>query len=133
MGRIGVILEVGNDTEGGEDIARVKVDLGGNDVRWAPLYGPPGNASKPVAGDYVALVGHPGGSGVTAVAFAAGDIETQSENGEQYIEGRDSDGAPVSVIHMKNDGTIRMENDNGYIELAPNGQVNINGNFTVDA
>lgn len=67
------------------------------------------------------------------MAFAAGDVETQSENGEQYLEGRDSDGASVSVLRMKNDGTIRMENNNGFIELAPNGQIDVNGNFTVDA
>ena len=35
-------------------------------------------------------------------------------------------------IFFGDDGNIRVENDNGYIELAENGQVNVNGNFTVD-
>ena len=124
--------------------------MGGKNTKWASLFGAPGDQSKPVAGDYAALIEHPGGSRVTAVAFASPDIETVGQNGERYFVGRDSDGVPVSTFHMKNDGDIilrnekgtftlksdgkfRFENDGGYIELASNGKCDINGNFTVDA
>ena len=132
MGRIGFVLSVSSNTEGGEDIPVCKVDLGGKDIRTVPLFNSTGIDARPRAGDYVALVEHPGGNGYAAVAFSDPGNASISGDGEVRITARNSGGTDTVEIYLKADGSVRIENERGFIALAANGRVTINDNFTVD-
>lgn len=132
MGRIGFVLSVSSDTEGGEDIPICKVDMGGKDIRAVPLFNASGVDARPRAGDYVSLMAHPGGSGYAAVAFADPGNTSKAGPGEVRFVARDSNGADIAEVYLKTDGSILIENGSGSIELAADGRVTINDNFTVD-
>jgi hypothetical protein len=129
MGRIGEVLSFARVDDDGI-VGRVVVDLGGGDKVEADIYGDSGSENPPVAGDYAAVVTDPSTGGWTAVGFLGATGTAGS--GERVTWGRDADGVIVSTITQKADGTVRMENDNGYFELKPDGQVDVNGNLTVD-
>lgn len=62
------------------------------------------------------------------IAIASDDnIEPITNPGEKRIYSTDSDGNLKASIYLKDDGSIREENDNGYHELKANGDVDING------
>lgn len=132
MGRLAVVKAVEANIEGGEDIPICKVDLGGGDIRRVPLLLPPNTDARPRPGDYAALISNPGSNHYTAIAFGDQDNTSESGNGEWRAYSRDGGGAVVAEIFLKTDGSIRIENGGGFIELGASGQVNINGNFTVD-
>lgn len=67
------------------------------------------------------------------IAIGADDgIEPETAAGEfQFYSS--AGGAKKAKIHLFADGKIRIENDaGGYIEMSSGGDVDINGNFTVD-
>jgi hypothetical protein len=132
MGRVAVVLDIETNTDDGENLDDAKIDLGGGDVVSATIYGLPGDGSKPLPDDYAVTTSVPGDSKVAVVGYADAANTSPADNGEVYRYSRNSSGSVVAWIRLYSDGRIRVENDNGYILLAANGQVNINGNFTVD-
>lgn len=140
MGRIAVVLSIEENTEDGATLDEAKIDLGGGDTVSAVVYSAPGDGSKPLPDDEAATVSIPGDSGQAVVGFADTDNSNVADDGEVYRYARDSSGAIVAWIRLYNDGrieldadaSIRIGNGSGYIFLAGTGQVDINGNFTVD-
>jgi len=132
MGRIAIVLDIEPNTDDGEDIRDIKVDLGGGDVRRVPMLNAPGVDSAPRIGDYVVLVSHPGDSGFIAVAYDDSAVESQAESGEIRVYSRDSGSAVVAEIWIKSDGSISVQNGSGYVKLEPSGRVDVNGNLRVE-
>jgi hypothetical protein len=132
VGRIAFVVSFETNTDGGENIDDVKVDVGGGEVLLASHFTPPGVDARPLAGDYVATTSYPGGSEEAAVAYADADNEGAAGEGEVRLYSRDSTGAVVAAVHCKADGSIRIDNDAGYIELQAGGMVDVNGNLEVD-
>lgn len=132
MGRIAVVLRVDDNDDLNEKIRDIQIDVGGGELLTVPLLAPSGIDVSPLPGDYAATVDYPGDSGEVAVAFGDPDNSPKSAIGEIRIYGRDSEGVVKCELWLKNDGSIRAENENGFFELGTNGQVNINNNFSVD-
>lgn len=132
MGRTAIVVSVETNTEDGEDINDIKVDLGGGDVVTAPGYAPAGYDAKPLPEDYAVTTSVPGDSGQAVVGYADDPNESLAGDGEVRVYARDSSGAPVVWVWLYSDGRARIANDNGFIELAANGIVTVNNNLTVD-
>ncbi|MHC4648187.1 MAG: hypothetical protein ACYTBJ_22225 [Planctomycetota bacterium] len=132
MGRVGVVETFERTSDDGEEYTDVKADLGGGEIATPTQYGPPGDDSPPLAGDLVATTDIPGDAGGAAVGFADPVNPGKAEGGEKRLVGRDADGNEVCEVWLKGDGSIRMENEEGFVELGADGVVNINDNFTVD-
>ena len=99
------------------------------DVQGAQLMQPAGVDSCPVAGSMVILI--PCGS-AWKIAVAADDGLTPAvEQGEIKIYAQ-AGGRIVASVYCKLDGTITTANDAGTMSLLPSGQLDVNGNFTVD-
>jgi len=129
---IAKILSMSTNSEGGEHIVDCKVDPGGGNIKTIPLFATPGIDARPRPGDYAALVSHPGDSHASVVATADPDNECVAGDGEARLYARDGSGATIAWVYVKSDGSIRVENDNGFFELEPGGRVVINNNLTVD-
>lgn len=126
MGSITRILEIVENTDEGENILDLKVDIGGNDVILAPMMSSPGDDSKPLPEDYAACVSHLGGSNNTAVAYGDSNNKSAVENGEKRIYARNALGEIVAYIHLKNDGTISIWNDKAQASINADGELNYN-------
>lgn len=91
---------------------------------------PPGYEGIPIADDQGVVI-EVGGSGKTA--FIGVFPTSELEAGEARIYSRDGDGVIKAFVVCLVDGTIRLENENGFAELkGSDGQWNVNDNFTVD-
>ena len=132
MGRLGFVISVEPNTEDGEDVRDVKIDIGGGESLRVPLLTTPGIDAVPLPGDYVATISNPGDSGESAVAFADGSVDSLAQGGEIRLAGRKADHVVVSEVWIRGDGSVRVQNDNGFFELETGGRVNINGNLTVE-
>lgn len=148
MGRIGVVEKFEANTDEGEMVDVVTVDIGGGALISIPHAGVPGDDSPPLNGDYVVMVSHPGGVGEIAVAYADPTNPRGAAQGERKINARNAAGVIIASIWMKGDGSITavgpagefsiaadgsitLENSAGSISLAAGGAVDINGNLTV--
>ena len=125
MVKLGTIKEI----ETNEDQILAIVDLGNGDQKTCIIYGGAGSLGYPQAGDQCVCV-NVGGEFIVTAVFTA---DSTLENGNVLFFGRDSGGAQVSKITLKNDSSIKLENSAGFISIDDAGQVNINDNFTVDA
>lgn len=132
MGRIGIVTAFRRTEDGDAKIAEVDVDLGGNDIITADVYGDSGSDAPPVSGDYAAVMAGPGTGEWVAVAFTDTRRAGTGAQGERVTVARDADGVVVSTVTQAADGSARVENDNGYMELKADGQADINGHFTVE-
>ena len=106
-----------------------EVDFGSDDVEPIAIYGTTAGVNNyPLVGDQVAVSRSDEESFIVAV-FGGFD---GAANGDCIIYSRDTDGNQKASVAVYSDGSVRMANENGHIDLATNGQVNINDNFTVD-
>lgn len=132
MGLISIVLEVIRAVRDGANVTDVKADSGTGASVLAELYGASGDDSPPLPGDSVALLDSPGAGRMNVVGSADTTNEGVAEPGEVRRYARDADGAIVATIWMQGDGTIWISNANGgVIEMAPSGDVTING-VTID-
>lgn len=135
MGRIARILSFLQTERNGAKQSDVKVDRGGDDNRTAIHFTDPGDDSQPLTTDYV-LVVNVGPTGSDAVAGYLDPVSApKSSPGDKRIYARDSSGATVVELWLKNDGTAILSNDNGSLELTPGGGVkgtNSNGSFELE-
>jgi hypothetical protein len=106
-------------------------DPGYPDSNDAEVYGPSGDDSPPLPEDFALLVETPGAGRQNVAGYMDTRNEGVAEPGEVRRYARDPDGVVVATIWMKGDGTITIVNDNGSIEMAPSGDVTING-VTID-
>ena len=131
MGRLAVVLAYETNTEDGEKIDDVRIDLGGDAIR-SPSFAPAGYDARALSGDYALTTSHPGDSRQAVVAYADSDNAHLASDGEVRIYSRNAGGTPLVWIWLKDDGVVRIENGSGYIELGAGGTMDVNGNFTVD-
>lgn len=110
----------------------VKSDLGGRTIT-ATHFADPGDDSRPLPTDFVALSSAPGAGVKQAVGYLDPKTEPAAGPGEKRIYSRSGPGTVAAVVWLKNDGTVVIENAaGGTIEMASSGDVTING-VTIDA
>jgi len=108
------------------------VDPGGGLNLSADHFSAPGDDSRPLPDDYVALVETQRTGGVAAVGYMDPKSEQKAEAGEKRIYARDASGAAVVELWLKADSSAVLSNALGLIELKADGSVSING-VTIDA
>ena len=130
--RIGTVnsSEIGPNRDGDDNVRLLKVEITSPDdeqtVEWIQAAG----IDFTPAVDTAVVVDDLGQA--WKIAYAADDgIEPETAEGEYQIYSY-ANGVKKAKIWLYNDGKIRIENDNGYAELSAAGQLNVNGNFTVD-
>lgn len=128
MGLRGIIASVVRVVRGATTVSEVRVDSGGSINATGEQYGPPGDDSQPLPGD-VALLQRAEGTtgGYDTVGYIDPDNAPQSDPGERRLYARDTTGAIVATVWLKNDGTVLVENAAGSMELLPDGRVDANG------
>jgi hypothetical protein len=108
------------------NVSDAKVNTGGGPNITAEHFSTPGDDSHPLPGDFVLLVQVQ----QTGRSAAAGYLDPLNEQtagpGERRIYSRDSAGATVSTIWLKNTGDVLIDNGAGSIELQASGDVVIN-------
>lgn len=132
MGLISVVKQFARVTLDGAFRALITHDPGNLASTDAEYYGPSGDDSPPLPEDFVLLVESEGAGRQNAAGIMDTRNEGTAEPGEVRRYARDPDGAIVATIWLKGDGTIAISNDGGTIEMAPSGDVTING-VVIDA
>lgn len=127
MGRISQILSFVRTTRRSVNVSDVTCDSGGGDNKTAEHFAPVGDDSHPLIGDYVATTTAAGTGRKTALGYFDPKLEPKSDPGEKRIYARDSGGAEVCEVWLKNTGAVSISNANGFILLQADGNVNING------
>jgi hypothetical protein len=110
----------------------VVFDPGGTNNATARHYAPAGVDSLPLDGDFMAL-----GESGRADEYCAGYADTRNASkvaqGECRLYARSLAGDVVFEIWLKGDGSLRVGNGVGSIDMAADGKVTINGvTFDVD-
>lgn len=131
MGLISIVKQFARAVVDGAFKVGITHDPGSGDSNDAEAYGPSGDDSPPLPEDFALLVDTPGSGRQNAVGYMDTRNEGVAEAGEKRTYARDANGELVATIWMKGDGTIFISNGNGTIEMAPSGDVTING-VTID-
>lgn len=95
------------------------------DVQSVELMNQTGEDNNPPDGSRVTIIDI--GQAFKLAIASDDNIEPITEPGEKRIYSTDSDGNLKASFYLKNDGSVTLENDNGFIELKANGDVDING------
>jgi hypothetical protein len=127
MGLISIVRQFARTVVEGAYRTYVTHDPGYPDTNEAYVFGPSGEDSPPLPEDSVYLGDSPGAGRENALGYMDTRNEGVAEPGEKRMYARDPDGAIVATIWMQGDGTIFLSNGNGSIEMAPSGDVTING------
>ena len=127
MARIAKLLSFIRTIRNGANVSDVKIDPGGNPNITAEHFAPAGDDAYPLPTDYVITVQIPRGGGEVVVGYLDPLNTPAAQPGDKRIYGRDSVGAPIVELWLKNDGTAILSNDNGSLTLQPSGQFLING------
>ena len=126
MGELAKLLSFVRRVRRGANVSDAKVDTGGGPNITAEHFSTPGDDSRPLPGDFVLLVQVQ----QTGRSAAAGYLDPLNEQtagpGERRLYARDSAGAVVSTIWLKNTGDVLIDNGAGSIELQAGGDVVIN-------
>jgi len=105
----------------------VKVDRGSGDNVTAQHFGPSGDDSPPLPGDYAVLSNATGTGRQSAVGYRDAKNAGQAAPGEKRVYARDSSGAVIAQIWATGAGEVSVFNNNGAFTLEPSGDVVING------
>ncbi|WNO24212.1 putative baseplate assembly protein [Acinetobacter phage Scuro] len=105
----------------------VKVDRGSGDNVTAQHFGPSGDDSPPLAGDYAVLSNAAGTGRQSAVGYRDAKNAGEAAPGEKRLYARNSSGVVMATIWATGAGEISIFNNNGAFTLEPNGDVVING------
>lgn len=126
--RTGIVIAVETVEEDGAKLTIIHADTGGGDATRALLNRDPGDDSRPLPGDSVALVGAPGKGAEQVVGIADTANDAVAGAGEKRIYSRSGGGDVEAEIWLKADGSIVVTNKSGgSIRLEPSGSVDING------
>lgn len=105
----------------------VKVDRGSGDNVTSQHFGPSGDDSPPLPGDYAVLSNAAGTGRQSAVGYRDAKNDGEAAPGEKRIYARDASGAVIATVWINNAGEVSIFNNNGAFTLEPNGDVVING------
>lgn len=128
MGRVAIVLsfERGEDQDGAPK-SEIKCDPGGGANITAAHFAPPGCDAPPLPADMVALEQSTGAGLEQASGYQDPMNAGKALPGEHRLYARDDDGNVVCEFHLKGTGSLRLENGKGFIDLAADGVVDING------
>ena len=89
----------------------VKLGRGSGAGSTADHYGPAGDDSPPLPGDYAHTSTGPGAGQEQVVGYHDAKNAGEALPGEKRLYCRDEDGAIVATMWMRRDGTIRIQTD----------------------
>jgi len=123
VGRIGRVLSSVFSIKRKASVTRIKSDTGAGATKLNDLYGPSGDDSRPLPGDfcYLAVTEKQGGYAITG--FLDPKSEQKAGPGEKRLYARGEDGAAVIEFWLKNDGSAVLTNAEGEISLAADGAI----------
>ena len=128
MGRIAKLISFFRSDKNGLSISEAIINPGGDANITTEHFSDIGDDSHPLEGDYVIAVDIPGTGRMSAVGYYDQVNKPKAMPGEKRIYARkENTGVQVSEVWLQNDGSIRISNDNGNIEMKPNGDINLNG------
>jgi hypothetical protein len=123
VGRIGKVLSWTVKALTGD----VRHDVGGGSVHNSQLFSDSGTDAPPLPEDYVYAGETQSRNRSAVVGSVDGRNASEAVPGERRTYARDTAGTIAVTLHMKADGSARLFNENGYIELKANGEVEANG------
>jgi hypothetical protein len=123
MGRIGKVLSWTVKALTGD----VRHDVGGGSVHNSQLFSDSGTDAPPMPADYVYAGETQSRNRSAVVGSVDGKNASEAVPGERRTYARDTAGTIVVTLHMKADGSARLFNGIGYIELKADGEVEANG------
>jgi hypothetical protein len=128
MNKIAEVKQFEHGTNG----PQVTVDHGGGANKTAEHFGPAGEDSQPLPGDF-ASVGDARGSGREVVhGYADSKNQSKAKPGEVRRYARDLQGNVVSELWLKNDGSLSLLNKAGFgLTISKDGLVTIKGSKVV--
>ena len=131
MGRIGKVIKSFIDklSGSGTNAQFLSIEEFAGDQRTAQIFGPCNEDFAPPE-DCKAIEFKLGrGRGyLVSVAYHNQSILPQAIHGEKRLFSTNQAGNTVKAeVFLKQDGTILIENDNGYFEMKPSGEIEING------
>lgn len=115
----------------GANIEEAIVDPGSEANVTGSVFQPAGDDAQPVDGDFAVCVDLLSTGSVSVVGYNDPKNARVADKGEKRIYARDTAGAVVSSIWLKNDGSVIWTNGSGTIQMAAGGTVTING-VTID-
>lgn len=136
MGLIARILSFVRVVRNGAQVSDVKSDPGGGPNFTAEHFAPPGDDSHPLTTDYVYAAKTPQSGKYAAVGYVDPLNAPKAQEGEKRIYARDSSGAVVIEVWLKNDGAATIVNENGSVTLNADGSIlgqNGAGSFELQA
>lgn len=125
MGLIGRVLDFVRTQRNGAEVSEVKSNTGGGVNITSPHFGPTGDDSQPLPGDYVAHSAAPGQGRYNSVGYSDPVNAGVAGPGEKRIYSRDSSGAVVAEAWLKADGTVEIKNTQSSIVIGADGSVSI--------
>lgn len=127
MGSVAEVLSFTRTSDDSGQGADVHGDLGGGDLVTAQHFADCGDDSQPFPGDFVATNEAPGHGNEQVTGYIDPLVTQEAGPGEKRIYSRSAPGVVAAVIWLKADGTVVVTNELGAIEMAPDGDVTING------
>jgi hypothetical protein len=124
---LGRVLSFIRSIRNGAKLSDVKVDPGGGPNVTAEHFSAPGDDAYPLPGDYVVSVAIQRSGGSAIVGYLDPKNDQRAGAGEKRIYARDSEGASIVEMWLKNTGEAVLSNSNGSITLSPNGNIDIVG------
>ena len=123
MGFIGRVLSFVRAVRSGAKVSDVKSDTGGGDIRTAQHFAPVGDDSHPLVGDYEYLGTAPQRGRVAVLWYVDPKNDSKASAGEVRRYARDSSGASVVELWLKNDGSVVLQNALGSLTLGADGSI----------
>lgn len=124
---LGKLLSFIRGNRNGAKLSDVKLDPGGGPNVTSEHFSAPGDDAHPLPGDYVVHVAIQRSGGSAVVGYLDPKNDQKAAAGDKRIYARDSDGASIVELWLKNDGTAVLENENATVTLAPNGDITVDG------
>lgn len=124
MGLIATILDFLSVNRNDANLNDVIVKPGGGNNVTAEQYIP--IDKQPLLTDYAFIVKDSGTGRHVVLGYTDPINQSEANAGEEGIKGRNINGSIVCRIFARNDGTIQVNNDNGFFTLSPDGNININ-------
>lgn len=127
MGTILKLLSLVRSTRNGITVSDITADPGGGANVTAELFQPAGEDSQSLQGDYLIGVSISTAGGKAIVGFIDPANAPKSEPGDVRRYSRNGAGAQVAEIWLKNDGSVTINNANGWFDLTAAGVIELNG------
>ena len=127
MGHIGRVLSFGRRIINGVQRGQVKLDVGGASIITGAHLSDAGDDSQPLPGDYLVTVGVQSTGREVVVGYTDPKNLAVAGPGEKRLYSRSLAGITKAWLHLFADGSARIENTLGVIELKADGSASING------